>query len=412
MLEHCFAKPWALERHRSRLLGPYLDTFVAESGKLGYSPQVIRHQCCIIGHFSDWLERRKIGIDGIDAGVIERHVRTRRYAAYDGVGVTLRRFAGHLPERGVAAVPAMPPRHSAFDGLLDRFKKHLTLQRRILVPTAEGYLAFARELLSYRYPDGRPDLRQLRAADVSAFVVAWTRTRPPGRAKLLGTSLRAFLRFLLQDEEVDLDLSSAVPSVASWRLSGIPKYLHPDEVERLLASCARHTAAGRRDYAILVLLARLGVRACEVARLEIDDIDWRAGELVVRGKGGRDDRLPLAPEVGEALADYLQHGRPTSATRRVFLHARAPIGAIADRRTIGTIVAAAMRRAGLDPPEKGSHILRHSLATRMLGRGASLEEIALVLRHRSPQTTELYAKVDFASLRNLALSWPSEEGGR
>jgi len=412
MLEHCFTQGSALERHRSRLLGPYLDTFVAESCKLGYTPQVIRQQCNIVGHFSDWLERRRLVIDRIDASVVECHVRTRRRVRYDGEATTLRRFIGHLPARRVAATPVAPLGQSASEELLVRFVRHLTMQRRILGPTAEAYASFARDLLSYRYPDGRPDLRQLRAEDISAFVVTWTRTRPPGRAKMLVTSLRAFLRFLLQQEEVDLDLSAAVPSVASWRLAGIPKYLQPQEVERLLASCDRQTAAGRRDYAILVLLARLGVRAREVACLEIDDIDWRAGEVVVRGKGAREDRLPLAPEVGEALADYLRYGRPTCATRRVFLRARAPIGAIADRRTIGTVVAAAMGRAGLNPPAKGSHILRHSLATRMLGGGASLAEIALVLRHRSPQSTELYAKVDFASLRNLALSWPSEEGGR
>ena len=412
MLDQYFTKPWAVQRHRNRLLGPHLDSFAAQSRELGYPPQSVRHQCHVIAHFSEWLERRRLSIGAIDAGVIARHVRDRKRAGKEGEGSTLRRFLDHLRVRGVAAPPAGPCHRSASDALLDRFQEHLTLQRGVLPATGADYASFVRDFLADHYPGGVPQVRDLCASDVSTFVVKWTRTHPHGRAKLLVTALRSFFGFLTQDGQTHVDLASAVPSVAKWRLAGLPKFLPAEQVERMLTSCDRSTAQGRRDYAILVLLVRLGVRAREVVRLELGDVDWHAGELVVRGKGSREDRLPLVPEVGEALADYLRHSRPVCATRRVFVRLRAPIRPIAEGGTIWTIVCAALRRAGLDPAVKGPHSLRHSLATRMLGGGASMAEIAEVLRHRSPQTTEIYAKVDFGALRSLVLAWPRKEDGR
>lgn len=412
MLEHYFTKDWAVRRHRDRPLGQYLDSFVTESSRLGYPPQTIRHQCHVIGYFSDWMERRRLGIDDIDLGAVELHVRGRRRAGREGERATLGRFLAHLQARGVVRLPTSRPRDSAVEVLVRGFEEHLTVHRRVLAATAAYYASFAREFLSHHHPDGVPRLYDLRASDVSEFVLTWTRTHPAGRARLLVTALRSFFRFLLQHGAITLDLDAAVPSVAGWRLAGLPRYLSAEHVEGVLAACDRSTTQGRRDYAILVLLARLGVRAREVTRLELDDIDWHAGELVVHGKGTREDRLPLVPEVGEALAEYLRHGRPACGTRRVFVRLRAPIRAIGEHGTVSTIVCAAMRRAGFDPPVKGAHTLRHSLATRMLGGGASMAEIAEVLRHRSPQTTEIYAKVDFGALRSLALRWPVQEGGR
>jgi integrase/recombinase XerD len=411
MLNQFFTQPWVLQRHRSRLLGPYLDSFVAESVKLGYPRQSVRHQCHVVGRFSGWLVRRRLGAADINASVVDRYIRGRKRVRRATERATLRRLVDHLQTSGVIQLAMNRPRPCAREVLLDRFEKYLTTERRVLPETAAYYAAFARDFLRDRQPRG-PRPRDLRASDVSKFVTLWIRMRPPGRARLLVTSLRSFFRFLLQHGEIALDLAAAVPSVAGWRLAGLPKYLSADQVDRLLASCDRGTTEGRRNYAILILLARLGVRAREVARLELGDIDWRTGELIVRGKGSREDRLPLMPEVGEALADYLRRGRPECATRRVFVRLRAPICAIGEQGTITTIVCRALHSAGLDPPVKGAHTLRHSLATRMLGGGASMAEIAEVLRHRSPQTTEIYAKVDFGALRNLALPWPTREGGR
>lgn len=186
----------------------------------------------------------------------------------------------------------------------------------------------------------------------------------------------------------------------------LPWYLEAQEVEKVLESCDRRRKMGKRDYAILLLLARLGLRAGEVAHLTLDEIDWRAGELLIRGKGTRVDRLPLPHEVGEALADYLQKGRPACSSRCLFIKCKAPLEGFARRGSISCVVGAALRRAHLNPPHKGAHILRHSLATGMLRNGASLGEIGQVLRHQQPQTTEIYAKVDFNALRTLALPWP------
>jgi site-specific recombinase XerD len=198
--------------------------------------------------------------------------------------------------------------------------------------------------------------------------------------------------------------------VPEWRLAEVPKYLEPEEVERVVHACRRDTAVARRDHAIILLLARLGLRASEVIALELDDIDWRAGVLKVRGKGRSHDCLPLPADVGEAMATYLRHHRPPCTTRRLFIRTRAPHQGLANPSSISTIVARALKRAGLRPAFTGAHVLRHSLATGMLRSGASLDEIGEVLRHRAPTTTEIYAKVDLRSLRSLALPWPTKGG--
>jgi site-specific recombinase XerD len=227
------------------------------------------------------------------------------------------------------------------------------------------------------------------------------------------TALRSMFRFFLQRGTIDGDLAACVPAVADWRLATVPKYLRPEEIDRLLQACDRRTAVGRRDHAILLLLARLGLRAGEVVTVELDDIHWHAGEITVRGsKGLRHDRLPLPVDVGEALAAYVRTDRPRHAIRRVFLCARAPRRGFAGPGAVSTIVRRALDRAGLRPAAKGAHLLRHSLATRLLRAGASLSEIGEVLRHRAANTTEIYAKVDLAGLQALARPWPGSGGER
>jgi site-specific recombinase XerD len=212
--------------------------------------------------------------------------------------------------------------------------------------------------------------------------------------------------------EIRTDLALAVPPVRRWRLSNVPRYIAPQEVERLLGAYDRTSATGRRDHAVLLLLARLGMRASEVLALELDDLRWRDGEIIVRGKGLIRDRLPMLAEVGDALARYLQRDRPRSRSRRVFLCSRAPLRGFGHPTTVSTIVARALARAGVVAPGHGAHLLRHSLATAMVRRGASLTEIGEVLRHRSPNTTEIYAKVDFEALRDVAMPWPTARSAR
>ena len=226
------------------------------------------------------------------------------------------------------------------------------------------------------------------------------------------SAFRSFFRFLFQHGELRLDLAPSVPTVADWRLSAIPKYITPAEVARVLGSCDRQTAIGRRDYAILLLLARLGLRAGEIVALRLDDIDWRSGEILIRGKGFLHDRMPLPVDAGQALASYLRHDRPSCKTRSVFICMRAPQRRFARAATVSTIVKRALARAGLHPGFKGAHLLRHSLATSMIRSGASMGEIGEILRHRRPSTTEIYAKLDFEGLRSLAQPWPGIGGAR
>jgi site-specific recombinase XerD len=224
-----------------------------------------------------------------------------------------------------------------------------------------------------------------------------------GRAKLLGTALRSLFRFLFREQVTRLDLTPAVLSVANWRYSSVPRHLDATEVERVIAAVSSEP----RDHAIVLLLARLGLRALEVVMLELSDFDWRAAEITVPGKGAVRDRLPLPSDVGHALATYLRDTRPRSSCRRVFLCSRAPYGPFSGSSVVSTVVARALRRTGIDdPPSHGAHLLRHSLATTLLTVGASMSEIGEVLRHRSPTTTEIYAKVDLAGLRTLAQAWP------
>jgi integrase len=223
------------------------------------------------------------------------------------------------------------------------------------------------------------------------------------------TALRSFLRFARYRGDLHNDLAACVPVAANWSQSTIPRALPPAQTERVLAACDRRTAVGRRDYAILLLLARLGLRGGEVTTLTLEDLDWQGGLITVRGKGGRDSQLPLPRDVGEALAAYLRKGRPRTTRRWVFLRARAPVRGFRGTSAICCVVRHALARAGVDSSRKGAHQLRHGLACQMLRKGASLAEIGEVLRHQSPQTTALYAKVDFTSLATLALPWPGGE---
>jgi site-specific recombinase XerD len=226
------------------------------------------------------------------------------------------------------------------------------------------------------------------------------------RAGLMGTALRTFLRYLQLRGEIAIDLAACVPTVANWRLSTLPKFLEPYQVQCILNHCDRHTPQGQRDYAILLLLARLGVRACEVVALTLDDVNWNVAEITIQGKGPRRAKLPLPHDVGEALALYLKQGRPSCNSRRVFIRLRAPLQGFANSIAISTLVARALKRAGVESPCTGAHLFRHTLATQMLQQGASLEEISQLLRHQSFNTTTLYAKVDLTALRPLAQPWP------
>lgn len=286
------------------------------------------------------------------------------------------------------------------------FAQHLRDARDLASVTIVSYVPFIRGFLMDRFGEGPVRLSRLSAGDVVRFVQRQAPRLHLKRAKLLTTALRSFLRYAHYRGEIVLDLAAAVPIVANWSMSSVPRAIGSDQICQLLASIDRGTAIGGRDYAIVLLLARLGLRSGEVASLELGDIDWNVGEVSVRGKRGQRTALPLPGDVGAAIAAYLRHGRPRSTSRRVFLRSKAPISEFRSQSGIGSIIRHALQRAGIQAPTMGAHQFRHALATQMLRHGASLAEIGEVLRHRSPQTTAIYAKVDLTALRTLALPWP------
>lgn len=395
--------------HGVRLRGPlepYAQGFADELSCQGYKVSGAKGQLFLVAHLSRWLADR-----GLEPSVLAApEVAEEFFAARRAMGYTNYRTVKALAPllvylRGLGVVgPAPAPELSPTQVLLERYRSYLTGERGLSVATARGYVDAVRGFVVGRQVDGDLELAGLSAGEVTAFVVATCPGQTRGSARMTVTALRSLLGFLHVDGVLGESLVAAVPSAASWRLTGLPKGLEPGEVSRLLACCDRRTRTGRRDFAVLMLLIRLGVRAGEVAGLELEDIDWRAGELVVVGKGDRRERLPLPDDVGQALVGYLQHGRPATADgRRVFVRVRAPHGPMTTA-AVSHVVFAAGRRAGLGTVR--AHRLRHTAATQLLAAGAPLVEIGQLLRHRSQLTTAIYAKVDREALRTLARPWP------
>ena len=415
MLDQCIDNRAAAARLRSGVIGLHLDSFTERLAGLGYAAATVRSQVTLLGHFDQWMARRRFRVADLNDEIVEAFIddRVRRKDVHRGDAATVHHFLAHLREQLVVGSPAVMVDESPLGVLQRQYEQHLTSERGLASATVATYREFFRWFLTERFGDGPMPLRDLDASAITTFVVRHAHARSPGRAKLMVTALRSILRFFLQRGAIERDLAACVPRVADWRLATLPKYLSPEEIDRLLRACDQRTSIGRRDLAILRLLAHLGLRAGEVVGLELDDIHWRAGEITVRGsKRLPHDRLPLLAEVGDALATYVHRDRPRHATRRVFLCTKAPRRGFAGPSTVSTIVQRALARAGLCPAIHGAHLLRHSLATRMLRQGASLSEIGQVLRHRAVNTTEIYAKVDLAGLRALAQPWPGTGGAR
>jgi integrase/recombinase XerD len=292
--------------------------------------------------------------------------------------------------------------------VLRNYDLYLQKERSLAPATRVGYAPFVCQFLMSRFGSSKVNLARLKARDVLEFVRCSAGQLKNKRALLMTTALRSFLRFARYRGDLTLDLATCVPPVASWSLSTLPRALPPAQVHQVLEDARkRGSAVGHRDYAILLLLARLGLRGGEVCHLLLEDLDWEKSRIAIRGKGGRVTHLPLPADVGKAIAAYLQQDRPrVTSTRRLFLRVRAPLTGFKSQGSIGSVVKHALQRAKIESPRKGSHQFRHSLASTMLQQGSSLSEIGELLRHRSPDTTAIYAKVDLRSLSSLALPWP------
>jgi site-specific recombinase XerD len=408
LLETFFKRPCTITRLRQGPLAGHIDLLADRLAAHGFSRVHSRIQLRLVGHFNSWLDQKGLTAKQVDEDLIERYwhhfERRKRVRPFD-VGALVRlldllREQGITPRRAIEAVPT--PRETQ----LDMYRCYLREERGLAQASIRNMLLFVDRFLAQKYPRGHFDFAALKADDITTFVRKQATELGSVQAKHMVTALRRFFQYLRHRGDIETDLAACVPRVPCYSFSTVPKFLPAGSVEKILRLTDRSTPRGRRDHAILMLLARLGLRTCEVVRLELEDVDWELGQITIRGKGGRWSKLPLPPDVGKALAAYLQHDRPRCSTRRLFVTQRAPITGMSTGCAIVKTVTRALKSAGIVSERRGGYLFRHTLATEMLGRGASLREIGEVLRHRKAGTTQIYAKVDFRALRNLAQPWP------
>ena len=407
-LAYFFTSPKTISKGRRGPLAGYLEQYAQHLKEQGYARQTGRHHLAVLGAFNEWLDKRKLDATAVTVATAHRYLqwRWRRCRRRDYEAAILERLLELVhPAMAKAPQPATP---NAAEQAVADYRRWLEQERGLAQATVVTYLAFARKFLTIQFPQGEVDFRQLTPDRITDYIRQQAQQMEGSlRIPLLVTALRSFLRHLLQSGLIQTDLAVCVPAVATWSLSDVPKYLSPDQVQKVIEGCDRNRAGGKRNYAILLLLARLGLRASEVVALTLDDLDWEAGLITIHGKGQRVDQLPLPIEVGEAIAEYVRLARPACGPcRRVFIRNRAPWVGLANSVAICSLVDRALRQAGVESIRRGSHVFRHSLATRMINSGSSLPEIGELLRHRHPDTTRIYAKVDLTSLRTLALPWP------
>lgn len=407
-MEHVVDRLWVLRREPEGPLASYLDVFASFLAEQGFKRHLLGQQIRVAANFSKWLQGKGIAA----ANASDAHILlflggpARRRTVRRGEFAILRRLLGFLVRLGVTH--PLPEHDSAtpVQRAVSAFAVYLREERALCDKTLIQYCPFVERFLSGRFGHGPVEFAALRSADIIEFVKMEAARLSPARAKAATTALRSYLRYLRYSGEIQCDLVTAVPTVPNWSMTGIPRAIAAEHLDAVFTHCPRDTSVGRRDYAILMLLARLGLRSSEIVSLTLESVDWEAGSIAVAGKGGEAASLPMPAEVGEAIADYLRRGRATSNSRALFLRACAPIRGLGAGQTVGTIVGAAIKRAGITTRHRGTHQFRHALATDMLRHGATLTEIGGVLRHRQAKTTNIYAKVDFAALRPLSLPWP------
>jgi len=402
-----------IEQMRSGPLCPYIDHYAEQLVADGYTKRSADRMLRLIVLFSRWMEGKRILASKLAPKHITDYLRYREgieYRPYLGDAPALTRMLKLLKKHDVIAEGVSQRTLTPSEMLLKEYDTHLEKDRCLALATRISYLSFSRKFVTKALGKHLAKLSKLHAADVIKFVQRRAANMKPRCAQLMTTALRSFLHFVYYRGNLARDLTACVPSVASWSLSTVPRSIPAAHVKQVLFACNRKNAVGRRDYAILLLLARLGLRSGEVARLKLEDIEWKSGCITIHGKAGRTDQLPVPPDVGKAIAAYLRDGRPKiSGNRFLFLRTRAPLAGFKDQQSVGAVVKRALLRAGIVSPRNGAHQFRHALASEMLRQGCSLSEIGEILRHERQNTTAIYAKVDLTSLRMLAQPWPGGE---
>jgi integrase/recombinase XerD len=399
------------------LLDCHITAFMEKLREGGYAQRTLKKKRPVGRAFVRWTRGKRIGLNQLNeshiSAFLSRSPRIRKTRVKFEKSV-LRLLLQYLRQNAGVPDPQRCPSRSPADELVDRYVNHLRKEQGLAENSILVYAPFVRDFLNDQLcKSGNVFIKAFDAATIRGFLLNQTCHRSGEYTRLLATSLRSFFRFLFLCGELPRDLSPAVPTVRKCPKSAVPTFLSPEEIDRVLAAIDESTATGRRDRAILLLLARLGLRAGEIVTLELDDIHWRNGEILIRGKGHAMESLPLPTDVGRALAQYLHEDRTLRQTRRVFHRVIAPRTGLAGPAAVGHIVRRALRRAGVQRSGRGAaHLFRHGLATQMIRKGAALAEISEVLRHRSLNTTALYAQVSFEALRTVARAWPVVGGDR
>ena len=395
---------------------PYLDSFAQSFAAANYTAGTIRTYRHLTRKLGRLMKAAGIAPSALTPELADQLARTaaRGPAGKIRLHNFARQFAEHLIDIGVAQPAPLTEAQIARAALLADFEAYLVKQRGLSPRTIYHTLRFADRFLDHRFGTAMIDLSCLRAPDAIGFVQHLLTGKHPYRDKTATTHLRTFFQYLFGRGATATNLALSIPKAAKRWNARLPRHLSPDGVEAVLASVRDNPRHGARDYAMLLLMARLGLRGPEVIAIQLDDIDWRAGELLVRGKGKLHDRLPITVEVGEALSRYLREERGAASCRTVFVTHRAPHRAFKDGKIVNAILKDALAATGQKPvtPYVGSHLLRHSLATRLVNAGASLNEVGDVLRHRSRASTMVYARLDIDGLRSVAQPWPVAGGAQ
>lgn len=386
----------------------HIPGLAASLASQGYSKTSLAYRSSLLRALDWWMQRRRMPLSDFSEERVEEFLRHRwrTHSKQSADRPTLLFLQRRLQDSKAVKSRIVAPETSPLNKLQTEFAQYLTEQRGLRPATVMQYLFHTRRFLTQRSGNGALSLANLNTQEISRCLLTQAKSVSQNAAQRMTVALRSLFRFLHQRGDTATNFAESVPAVASWSLASLPRYLSPQQIEHILQAACKHTGpVAQRDRTILLLLARLGLRAGEIVHMTLDDIDWGAGELTVHGKGGREDKLPLPKDVGESLAGYLQRERPQCACRSVFIRSRAPHRGFAESSAICFIVQDALRRAGIKAMTGGAHLFRHALATRMLRNGASLPEIGEILRHQLPKTTAIYAKVDIAGLRVLAQPW-------
>lgn len=417
MIEDFFKKFKVVRQLRENSFGASLDCLITYLSKQGFSFPAIRTSLLVVGHFNYWLKTEHISFHTINEATVNKflyeHLKecfcpVKKGGSFRYCRPALKHFLNALRENHLVALPkkhtsTISPR----DKLLDDFGKYLEKVQGIKSSTVHLYSKDIREFLKAKYRFGPIELQRLDINDIRKYVTAKATGYKLTTIRSLITSLRAFFRFLRMTKQIEYFLEDAIPIIPYKKLSTIPKYLTDEQLHYLLSSFDVSTPLGLRNQAMTLLMSRLGLRSCEVTQLKLEDIDWQEGVIQLeKTKSRRVSHLPLLKDVGEAIAAYLKKGRPQSKERYVFVAHRAPVGRRLYTSSVNWAVRRVFKLSTLSVPSFGPHVLRHTLATKLLQKGANLKEIADILRHRSIETTNIYTKVDFKALAEVALPWP------